>query len=208
MKVRTDFVSNSSSCSFVLRKENGGVRRALEAFAKTFAAGEVPWAVSDKVNVGAHTRNRDFSKVFESVNGEPPPRDSYGYRGFAGEKQAEYQDEVSWESVELQLDGLETFAADHSDVVDLVEDITFTTSDGDVSGMLYLRLLYLFFERNGCMPDATETEHAFVGDSFGSRFFNKLCTASWNPSGERPEKAGKSLRKKKGKKNEDNDKAA
>lgn len=58
----------------------------------------------------------------------------------------------------------------------LIESAEFRCEDSSRIGVMYLGLLYRFFERNECCPDPGETEQDFLNSCF-SDMARKLAAA-------------------------------
>ena len=61
------------------------------------------------------------------------------------------------------------------EVLGKIESVEFRCEDSSRIGVMYLGLLYRFFERNECCPDPEDTEHDFLNTCF-SDIMRKLAT--------------------------------
>ena len=61
------------------------------------------------------------------------------------------------------------------EVLGKIESVEFRCEDSSRIGVMYLGLLYRFFERNECCPDPEDTEHDFLNTCF-SYVLCKLAT--------------------------------
>jgi hypothetical protein len=61
MKIRTDFVSNSSSCSFVI-EDTKNVKTFVSKF-KIFDGVEVPYCVDDGIDICIYVKNKHWVVV-------------------------------------------------------------------------------------------------------------------------------------------------
>lgn len=180
MKTREDFVSNSSSCSFVLSE--GSAADGLKAFRACFGRDWIPYEVSEKIEVRCYVKNKWFREVETGLKGESSYEDSYRPWG-TGAMQKKDPEEISWDSIGLSLDSLAGAAKDeNAEILNKIDRVEFECEDSTEVGKFYLSLLYLFFERAGCAPDASDSEHGFRGD--GSTFAARLATAALKPDKE------------------------
>lgn len=164
MKTRTDFVSNSSSSSFVLYKED--VAKGLALLRGLAASVEIPWDVEEEFNINVYPKNKDFREVSAILD------DEYSANSLWNQPGSQNPDEVSYESISLRFsnDSLEKLTAD---VIGKIEKIEIYLSDG-CSQKIILKLMYLFFEKNGCSPDAYETEQDFLAIDEKEKFMHAL----------------------------------
>lgn len=174
MKTREDFVSNSSSCSFIIANDGGRVKDAVTVFHETFSNCEIPYEVEDALRMSCSVKNKWFREVEEELHGESQYEPYYGdWR--TGQMKKKDPEEVSWNTIELTASSFEKLA-ERQDLADKIDSISFSCEDSSMTGMVFLRLFYAFFERNGCMPDATGTEHSFLRDVSEDDFLYKLTT--------------------------------
>lgn len=178
LKTRTDFVSNSSSCSFILSKADNAVDLGFRTFAKTFPDDYIPYDFTDKVRIGIKVKNKNFKKLYETLKDEKPNFQEWYEDWQTGKRTPKDPEEVGWDSIEIDFDAITRSVSEYPDVIDMIEEVSFTTEDHDTAGTLYLKLLYLFFDRNACFPDATNTEHSFMDLSNANTFIGKLCSAT------------------------------
>lgn len=158
MKVRTDFVSNSSSCSFIIDAKNA--RKACEvAYSKLYGL-EVPYDINNDITVRLYAKNKNVDKLFADLHES----------GFVGssDKPYHYADEdpeaFSFDSIDLEVQSFIELAKkliDDEELVSLIERIMFESDDYG-SGPMNLRDCYDFFDRNKCNPNAEDSEHEFM----------------------------------------------
>lgn len=160
MKTRTDFVSNSSSCSFVL---SAGMRlpEAVKFFAEVFKNCSIPWDFDDRVSVSCTAKNKWFAAVEEGVTGEKSAWTDYETNWSTGKNTRKDPEAVGWDSVRLDSGKLIEIASDDG-LLGKIDGIRFQCEDGDTAGIMYLKLLYAFFERNAFCPNADDSEHSFA----------------------------------------------
>ena len=178
MKTRSDFVSNSSSCSFIVESAaNDGVVKAFGAFASVLAGVDIPYNLSDSVRISARAKNKWFKELSEAITEEPSDF-KMEYRDWSSHKMVPKDPEdVGWDSIQLDLERITEIGKDpaYKDYLARLDSVSFTTEDSNTSGLMYLRMLYLFLERMGCCPSAAESEHSFLDDN--DDFVTRLCSA-------------------------------
>ena len=178
MQTRVDFVSNSSSSSFVINNDNNAVARALEAWARDFSELGVPYQV-ENITVSFRVKNKNYEKVKKELANAFPDNSFYSEPNsityLSGEKPDD--EELYPYSLQTSFGELpEMHKKLKKSTLNCIEMIDFCASDNDYHVALYLKLLYLYFERNMCMPDSSKSEQPFLGDDYGDNaFISKLC---------------------------------
>lgn len=157
MKIRLDFVSNSSSSSFILRGEYAA--KGIRLLKRIVESCEIPWEVENEIVLHIHALNKNISALSKLLGD-----DNYGnYDGYGssyGYKSGDSPDEQSWHSIEVSLSksGLSKLT---DEAIAKIDDVEFYLGDGNTL-TLVLKLLYIFFQKNGCCPDALDTEQDFM----------------------------------------------
>ena len=148
MKTRNDFVSNSSSCSFVI-KDNAAqaAKMFLEDFGGYLNSG---WnTMGDSMNIGfkLDSETEDAWCTWQSP--------SQFVRSFSGG------------SPEDDIEGRDPSR---------IDELSFECDDYDSSSVSYLMLLHKYFSKFGFKPDASESEKDFLDgeDSFLGKIFKRL----------------------------------
>ena len=157
MKLRFDFVSNSSSSSFVLRGEYAA--KGIRLLKRIVESCEVPWEVENEIVLHVHALNKNvpaLSRLLDDDNCGNYGRCSSSYDYGSSNS----PDERSWHSIEVSLSesGLSKLT---DEALEKIDDIEFYLSDGHTL-TLVMKLLYIFFQKNGCCPDALDTEQDFM----------------------------------------------
>ena len=157
MKIRLDFVSNSSSSSFVLRGEYAA--KGIRLLKRIVESCEIPWEVEKEIVLHVHALNKNIpvlSRLLDDGN-----YGNYGrYSSSYDYKNSDSPNELSWHLIEVPLSesGLSKFT---DEVIEKIDDVEFYLGDGNTL-TLVLKLLYIFFQKNGCCPDALDTEQDFM----------------------------------------------
>ena len=156
MKIRSDFVSNSSSSSFILHEDDAA--RGIHLLKHIVESCEIPWEVENEISLYVHAKNKYMRELSKMLGDEyDPSRDAREYSQHVSRLSS---DELSWHSVEIPLSesGLNKLT---DEALSMVDNIEFYLSDGH-SLVLVLKLLYLFFQKSGCNPDARDSEQNFL----------------------------------------------
>lgn len=156
MKIRSDFVSNSSSSSFILRGEYAA--KGIRLLKRIVESCEVPWEVENEISLHVHALNKNMPALSKLLD----DGDNYGGRGSnCGCKDYNSPAERSWHSIVVSLSefGLSKLT---DEALEKIDDIEFYLGDGGRALTLVLKLLYIFFQKNGCCPDALGSDQDFM----------------------------------------------
>ena len=157
MKLRFDFVSNSSSSSFILSGEYAA--KGIRLLKRIVESCEIPWEVENEIVMHVHALNKNMPALSRLLDD-----DNYGNYGRCSSnydyESSNSPDERSWHSIEITLSksGLSKLT---DEALEKINDIEFYLNDG-YSLTLVLKLLYIFFQKNGCCPNALNTERDFM----------------------------------------------
>lgn len=181
MKIREDFVSNSSSCSFVVGRTAGGRVEGLRLLAQVLGDDcELGYEVSSEFNVTLTVLRKNAKAVGEFIKERELHDDCWEgdwedysyYAPFSTNRLEKKDDDELRKNVYFQT------ALDigrNEEILGKVEAVEFRCEDSSQVGMMYLALLYRFFERNECCPDPEDTEHDFLNSCF-SETARRLAT--------------------------------
>lgn len=152
MKIRTDYVSNSSSSSFIIEKD---AAKAAKMFLEDFGSciyGAFD-ALGETMNVGVRTVG--MSSKDDWMNW-------YGPEKFCGDY------------IYGPYDGNTDTHADPKNPEDIAA-IGFECDDWDKESMGNLAFLYKYFKKFGFEPDDSDSEHSFKDtDTFLGRILDRL----------------------------------
>ena len=111
MKIRSDFVSNSSSSSFVLWNSSGDVTLFLEKFAEMFANVYMPWEMDSALSVYVNTTYRWFEHVVKALLSEDKAKSEidehrkYMHYGSGGASKVNL-DDITYDNIHISFSDL------------------------------------------------------------------------------------------------------
>lgn len=159
MKTRSDFVSNSSSSSFILDGEDAV--RGMSMLRRVFEKLETRYFSVDGIWLYVSASDADAAEdIARAVNGD----DDWDF--------------ISWDpntvSTRLTSDAVRPFT---DDVARKIRRVRFESSDSRGPELMALKSLLMFFDRNGCRPDCSDSESDFMSyASDDEKFFAALAT--------------------------------
>ena len=169
MKIRNDFVSNSSSCSFIIED----VKKAAKLFSDAFSNMDIPYNYYSKISVSLAAKNRWYKEIEESLTGSSDYSNTWSdYRD--GSIHVKDPEDVGFDRIHIDLNILAE-ANKHLDKYEKTNKICFECDDYDTLGVDMLKQLYQFFKRNGCRPNDEDTEIDF-NNLKSDDFLTKLST--------------------------------
>lgn len=177
MKIRTDFVSNSSSCSFVI-EDTKNVKTFVSKF-KIFDGVEVPYCVDNDIDIMVYTKYKHWVLVRDMLVsiGVISKRDyNNDTTDFFKKQVAKSPDEESWDEFRFNLSNLATICTSSIcyELSELITSIRFRSKDYG-EGPIYLRQIYDFCAMNNCNPNDEDSERSF-GFSEDSDYFKLIMT--------------------------------
>lgn len=160
MKIRTDFVSNSSSCSFIIENIN-----KMFSILKAFEDIEIPYSFEDELSIRISVKYKNYKKLKNIISSE---NDEYDYLNEIDEHLEEcikkYPDDIYQCGIYTNLNQLINLCCkNNEEIKELIENIDFS-SENYGYGLINLKLLYNFFEKNNCNPNDKDSELPFNND--------------------------------------------
>lgn len=106
MKMRSDFVSNSSSSSFVMWNETGDAKLLIEKLAEMFADMSMPWDIDETLRIYVTATNKWYADVANALLDKEDAKKSIsdhdGYlNDYCGGKHHVNEDDVSYDNIEF-----------------------------------------------------------------------------------------------------------
>ena len=152
MKIRSDYVSNSSSSSFIIKKDAAkAAKMFLEDFGSCIYGAYDP--LGETMNVGVRTNG---------MSSEDDWMDWFGPEKFCGDY------------IYGPYDGDTDTHADPKNPEDITE-FGFECDDWDKAAMGNLAFLFKYFKKFGFEPDDSDSEHDFRdNDTFLGRILDRL----------------------------------
>jgi hypothetical protein len=177
MKIRSDFVSNSSSCSFII-EDNKNVKTFISKF-KIFDGIEIPYGVDNNIDICIYVKNKDwvvFRDMLVSIGVISESVYNNDTTELFKQRVAEYPDEESWDEFSFKLGNLAIICASsiNYELSELITSIRFRSEDYG-EGPIYLRQIYDFCNMNSCNPNDEDSERSF-GSNDNEDYFKLINT--------------------------------
>lgn len=187
MKIRQDFVSNSSSCSFVIGDvktiwgentlvvDRADIIKMIDVIKQTFNENDnIPYDLDIKVRV--YARNKNFAVLETALTGKTDYSDTFeDYR--THEIITKDPESFGFDTISVDLSRfINTVLTLDDKTCDMIEAITFDCDDYERSKCDMLAMLYDFFDHKGCNPNSEYSERNFRTRYEDSSFLKKLMS--------------------------------
>lgn len=173
MKIRSDFVSNSSSSSFIVK---GNAKKAIKLINDL---GNIPYPVDSNLSFGITYKHKDADEIYEELL-----ETEYEYNSMNYWDEDRKDDPEAIEHCYIQLYKLEEVLKDKNPILDKIVTFSIVTSENDTLAMVVLNMLYRYFQKKGLEVDASETEVDFLeGLSNRNFLLNLVAEISNNAKG-------------------------
>lgn len=154
MKTRTDFVSNSSSCSFVIKD----VKNALTAIKSLGTDGFIPYELDD-IDLHVYAKRSVIKELFDILERTPSHYDDFNHN---------LDDEDSYG---FNLSALESIP---DSIMQKIDYIYLQCDDYEQTKVLYLSVLYMFLKNEGVDVDCSDSEHELMFQDGDTSFLGKM----------------------------------
>lgn len=151
MKIRSDFVSNSSSSSFIVR---GDIKNAIKLLDDL---GEIPYPVDSNISFMITYKHKDSNEIYDKLIESDC---SYNSLNCWDEDRKDDPENIEYCYVNLYV--LIEALKDKGPILDKIQSISIITSENDITAMIVLNMLYKYFQKKGFVVDASETEVDFL----------------------------------------------
>lgn len=132
MKIRNDFVSNSSSCSFIIED----LKSVSSLLRKTFGEdASIPWTIDDKISVSLYGEQQVLKSIVEFLEIDR----SYIYHSFGSSNENEY---------ELSNIYLSLFFKISDDLLQKCRFAMISCENSDPISVLVVKMMHMFFKNN------------------------------------------------------------
>ena len=154
MKTRTDFVSNSSSCSFVIND----IKKTVQCLKSINGDGYIP-SEFDELNLRIYAKRSVLKELLDALDQEP----SY-YDNFTRDLDIE-------DSYDFTLSQLENIP---DELLQKISSIYITCDDYEQDKVMYLSVLYMFLKNEGVDVDCSDSERDLMFQEGDTSFLGKL----------------------------------
>ena len=169
MRIRPDFVSNSSSSSFIVSNEQGCATLLFQKYAEIFRNCQVSYDYDDSISIYAYTKRKDHDTVRDfivSCNGSEEESETFSsldeYSSLELDKVVLDENEEHFDPLILSLDNFAALAS-RPDISKKITRLYFSTaSDFNEAQDARLASLFKFFDAIGCHPDDSSSERDFL----------------------------------------------
>lgn len=167
MRIRHDFVSNSSSSSFILSINDNPIVDSVEKWNRAMPdVNDISYEWLDNIDVYFRCKNKNYMDLW-NVFEKDSSRERYWrpvYEDHWTHRQVEVDmDQMSFETIKTSLiDVLKTYRENPS-IFSKIEEIEFRASeDYNPISLSRLARLFEFFDALGLKPDASSSEQHFL----------------------------------------------
>lgn len=177
MKLRYDFVSNSSSSSFIVKGDNGDVKLLIQKVSEMFQRIEPPWCIDDRVQIEISTKNKWYREVFKRLKPETECDFKMWYEDWqTHERKSKDPEDIGWEAIAIDFKTFMTLG-DYG-VEDKISQIRFKAYDeNNENDNALLAKLFRFFDALDCNPDESDTERDFLHDEEDREKFFEIMSS-------------------------------
>ena len=168
MKIRSDFVSNSSSCSFVIDTDISKFGKLVSVFSKI----DIPYNFEEDISISLKAKNKNVIALRQLLRDLEYCNNDVYYTDIEELKEQanKYPDELSWDDFSVSFEQL-SMLPEH--VFNYIDRIYFSSNDYG-SGPTQLKMLYDFCALNDCHPNDEDSERSFVYGDYTNSFYKLM----------------------------------
>ena len=167
MKIRSDFVSNSSSCSFVIDTDISKFGKIVSVFSKI----DIPYSFEQDISISLEAKNKNVIALRQLLcDLECCNNDYCTDIEKLKEKANKYPDELSWDTFSMSFEKLSMLPEQAFDYIDRI----YFSSEDYGSAPMQLKMLYDFCAINDCHPNDEDSEHSFVYGDYTNSFYKLM----------------------------------
>lgn len=156
MKIRNDFVSNSSSCSFIIDTKLSKFSNVISIFENV----DIPYSFENTVTVSIYVKYKNYIALKNLLIELEYCNDDRYCSDYTHKQIKENPDEVSWNSFEITFAQLCLLP---KSAFELIDSICFS-ADNYGDGLMHLKSLFDFCKINDCEPNDENTEFDFTDE--------------------------------------------
>lgn len=161
MKIRSDFVSNSSSSSFIVKD----IRKAITLISEL---GDIPYEIDGSLNFTISYYHKDGKEISEKVMNQEYKKDIFDKNYWRYETQPD-EIEYGWE---IDFYRLKELIDKNDPILDKIISLSIESRESDSMTTSILYMLYEYFKRIGLNPDDSYSEVNFRNDTISNFVIN------------------------------------
>lgn len=172
MKIRNDFVSNSSSCSFVLNDCVKGLKELR-------SLGNIPYKLFETYSDGGlrlyiHFKYKDIKEFYEKIVGEEYNGKDYYYDWNGKKVKVDPESDQDIDCNDSGLNVIYELIENNDPIINKITFISFSVDDHNDLAVAFLFLIYKYFESKKLSVSDEYSELSFKTESETLKFLINL----------------------------------